>query len=125
MLQRSGNIVSLTRDGTRLFQQLNGEIGRLTAQMWDGLDPADTTVAARVLRQLLKEQTSFSQHDYRRVNNQIAGWMGRLLIGEREGRGTDDEQVARAGWPRNAWMGRHRRIGFRQLRNGPPHQSRS
>ena len=49
ILERSDDIVSLTQEGTSLFQRLNGEVSHMTARMWDGLDPADTTAAARVL----------------------------------------------------------------------------
>jgi hypothetical protein len=48
-LQRIGDTISTTPEGARLYERLSGEVSKLTAQMWEGLDSADLTTAARVL----------------------------------------------------------------------------
>jgi DNA-binding MarR family transcriptional regulator len=63
MLERSDDIVSLTQEGTSLFQRLNGEVSHMTARMWDGLDPADTTAAARVLTTIAQRANDLLWHD--------------------------------------------------------------
>jgi hypothetical protein len=50
LLQTIDGTISTTTEGTRLFDQLSSEVGKLTAQMWEGLDPADLATAARMLR---------------------------------------------------------------------------
>ena len=49
LVQRIDGNISTTPGGARRFEDLSGEIGKFTAQMWDGLDSADLTTAARVL----------------------------------------------------------------------------
>jgi DNA-binding MarR family transcriptional regulator len=48
-VQRTGDDVSTTPEGARVFEHLSGEVGALTAHMWDGLDSADLATAERVL----------------------------------------------------------------------------
>jgi DNA-binding MarR family transcriptional regulator len=48
-IQRFGDNISTTPEGARIFEDLSGEVGKLTAHMWAGLDSADLATAARVL----------------------------------------------------------------------------
>jgi DNA-binding MarR family transcriptional regulator len=49
LVQRIGDHISTTPEGASIFENLSGEVGQLTAHMWDGLDSADLATAARVL----------------------------------------------------------------------------
>ncbi len=49
LLQAIDGTISTTTEGARLFDQLSSEVGKLTAQMWEGLDSADLATAARML----------------------------------------------------------------------------
>jgi hypothetical protein len=49
LLQTIDDVISTTPEGASLFEQLNGDVGRLTARMWEGLDSADLATAGRVL----------------------------------------------------------------------------
>jgi DNA-binding MarR family transcriptional regulator len=49
IVERIGDNVSTTPAGARLSDQLTLEVGQLTAHLWEGLDAAELTIAARVL----------------------------------------------------------------------------
>jgi DNA-binding MarR family transcriptional regulator len=49
LIDTTGDTVSTTPEGAKLFKELNGQVGRFVEQMWDGLDATDLATAARVL----------------------------------------------------------------------------
>jgi hypothetical protein len=49
LLKREDDLVSLTVEGTRRFQQISDQINEFANQMWDGLGSDELATAARVL----------------------------------------------------------------------------
>jgi DNA-binding MarR family transcriptional regulator len=49
LLQRTGDNISTTPDGAKLFERLSSQVNTFVAQMWEGLDSAELSTAARVL----------------------------------------------------------------------------
>jgi DNA-binding MarR family transcriptional regulator len=49
LIDTDGDTVATTPEGAKLFNELNGQVGKFVEHMWDGLDGADLATAAKVL----------------------------------------------------------------------------